>query len=238
MKRNLMDNINLVVGFIGSIISIITFVGSHFAIKLPKLIIDLDYLCSKYGEYMFIMFFSLFIVALYNIICRNKIYEKYNKIICYFQDIIIYDKKVNYKELSELIIDMYPYRHKSKINLVITWDDDTPNREEKLIYDTANYDEWWSNINKWYYRLLGLKHVNWRIDYLWLKHANWKKAYKLMKRRTFHIFIRNEQNSIASLRLYGSKRAFTRRKKKIMKSFSYTIEIFMYIVLCSDEFKV
>lgn len=236
MKRNIMNNINLVIGFIGSIISIITFVGSHFAIKLPKIIIDLDYLCSKYGEYAFIMFFSLFIVAIYNIIHRNKIYEKYNKIVCYFQDIIIYNKKVNYKELSELIIDMYPYKYKSKINLVIMWDN-MPKGEEKLIYDTANYDEWFSNIDKWYYRLLGLKYINWRIESLWLRHANWKKAYKLLKKRTFDIFIGNGQNSIASLCLYGSKRAFTKRKKKIMEPFLEIIKIFMYITLCSNQFK-
>lgn len=234
MKRNIINSINLVIGFIGSIMTIITFIGSHFGIKLPKIEIDLDYLYLGYGEYVFIMFLSLFILALYNMIYRNKIYEKYNKIICYFQDIIKWNRKVNYKELSELIIDMYPYRNKSKINLVITWKNTL---NEKLIYDTANYDEWFSNINKWYYRLLGLKHINWRIDYLELKHANWRKIEKVWNRRTFLIYIGNGQNAIASLYLYGNKRAFTRRKKKIMKSFSDTIEIFMYIILCRNEFK-
>lgn len=227
MKKKLMNNTNIIVSFIGSVITIMTFIGSHFGIKLPKIEIDLNYLYLTYGKYMFVMFFSLFVISIFNTIYQIKIYndkteKKYNELIQYFQNIILDNDIFAYKRLAKMILDLYPYRNKSKINLVIRWKDTQNKYGYRNIYDTLNYEEWMSKRGNWRF---------WLRRFFKKKSYNWKVDRKLFMKNKFLLFINNKGSSIGYVCLYGNRNAFKKKRKKVFERYTETIEKFLYIVL-------
>lgn len=231
MKNRLINNIFAIVGFIGSIITIVPFICEHLEIAIPKVIIpqiviDFENIYANYGVCILLFSFFIFIFSLYSAI-KIKIYnakttKKYDDIINNFERIIIYEKEPDYEYIADLIRDLYPYKNKSKINLAIIW-----GKCEETIYDTLNYGQWRSSLSKKYF---GLKE---RFD---KNPYDWQEYKKIFEKRSLSLYIGNYLEDEAANRvkiyIYGnSKIAFTKRKKKMIIPLLDTIIIFLYIVV-------
>lgn len=221
MKSRLLNNISIVLSIFSSIITIYTFICMQLGLKVPE--INLEYICLNYGIYILLMSFGIIFLSLINARYKTKVYnakivKKYKEIIDLFKFTLLTKEEFDYEYLSNLIKDIYPYKNKSKINLVFKRKiDDT------VLYDTSNYDKW---QKKGMDKVFKLKSN--RID--------WRATNEYFEKREIYMLIGDIENNIVSLNIYSdSKAVFTKRKKKMIKPFLDSIQIFMYVILAQQN---
>ena len=231
MKSTITNKIIIIVSFIASVLTIIDHINGNLMIEISKILflksmIGFEYLYANYRVYtlilsLFIFFISLFVgykTKKYN----AKIAKKYEEIIIFFKVTLLTKEELDYKRLSCLIKEIYPYKNKSKINLVFTrFNDDV------VLYDTSNYNEWRHK------RLSKFLRSN---KLLYKRCYDSKATSKYFEKRVMYVFLGDGQDKDVLLKIYSnSKAVVTNRKKKMIKPFLDSIEIFMYAILIQQN---
>lgn len=219
MKTKISNTIITALSVISSIITIGTFILIDLKVHIPK--IDIEYICMNYGIYILILSFITITISLSNARYKTRIYnskmaEKYNILIAFFREIIVGDEKmdlIQWECISSLIQDIYPYR-KTKVNLVFE-----ERKSNKVIYDTYDYNKWRKDKK---ITSLRKQKQGMRID--------WRAYEKQREKRQITRLLGGIENGVC-LCIYGSRAAFTRKKKKAIQPLLGMLDVLMCIVL-------